>query len=196
MDNEGAHMQDVTEKLPEGQPERRRYVRVQDALGLHIQRLVELPAAGQAEQTQLSSSVRKVDKYAIKGYADVRRDFPHVAQYIGDLEERIRELLLDGDVAPEQPTHKVSLSAGGLSFADKSLYVPGEVISITLTLFPTGRRIGTDAIIVSANLSDEVMSQDNPTYSAEFIRISDNDRRVIETHVDRLLTKRPVPDYS
>jgi len=124
----------------------------------------------------------------------VRRDYPSVAQYIGDLEERIRELLLDGDAALSKPTHKISLSAGGISFADKSLFVPGEVISMTLTLFPTGRRIGTDGIVVAANDSDEVLKLDAPTYRVEFIRISDSDRRVIENHVDQLLTKRPNED--
>ncbi|MFK7995451.1 MAG: PilZ domain-containing protein [Granulosicoccus sp.] len=188
-------MQDVKDKPSGHEAERRKFVRVQDALGLHVQRLVELPAAGQSGVLPTPSSVRKIDKYAIRGYADVRRDFPEVADYIGDLEERIRELLLDGDIASSKPTHKVSLSAGGLSFSDKTLFVPGEMISVTLTLFPTGRRIGTDAIIVSANMSDEVTTQDNPSYRAEFVRISDNDRSVIEKHVQQLLTKRPDRDY-
>jgi len=184
-------MQDVKEKPSGHQSERRRFVRVQDAVGLHAQRLVERPAAGQIPVPQERVSVRKNDKYDIEGYADVRRDYPSVAQYIGDLEERIRELLLDGDAALSKPTHKISLSAGGISFADKSLFVPGEVISMTLTLFPTGRRIGTDGIVVAANDSDEVLKLDAPTYRVEFIRISDSDRRVIENHVDQLLTKRP-----
>jgi len=191
---EGAYMQDVKEKPSGHQSERRRFVRVQDAVGLHAQRLVERPAAGQIPVPHERVSVRKNDKYDIEGYADVRRDYPSVAQYIGDLEERIRELLLDGDAALSKPTHKISLSAGGISFADKSLFVPGEVISMTLTLFPTGRRIGTDGIVVAANDSDEVLKLDAPTYRVEFIRISDSDRRVIENHVDQLLTKRPNED--
>ena len=196
MNNQGADMQEFKENPSEQQPERRRYVRVQDAVGLHLQRLVELPAAGQTAISSDKPSVRKTDKYAIEGYADVRRDFPQVTQYIGELEERIRELLLDGDAIESKPTHKVSLSAGGLNFSDKTLFVPGEVISVTLTLFPTGRRIGTDAIIVSANDSDEVLTLDNPTYRAEFIRMSDSDRIVIEAHVDHLLLERQRLDYS
>jgi len=188
-------MYDDKDKLPVWESERRRYVRVQDAVGLRVQRLVELPAAGHAELTTTASSVRKVDKYAINGYAEVRRDYPEVSRYITDLEERIRELLLDGDEPASKPTHKVSLSAGGLCFSDKMLLVPGETVSITLTLFPTGRRIGIDAVVVTANVSDEVLMQDNPTYRLEFIRISDGDRGVIETHVDQLLTKRPCLDY-
>lgn len=174
--------------------ERRRFVRVQDAVGLHLQRLVERPAAGQPDAAIEPPAVRKTDKYTIDGYASVRKDFPAVAQYISDLEERIRELLLDGEVAPSKPTHKVSLSAGGLRFSDKNLYVPGEQITMNLTLFPTGHRISTDAIIVSANDADEVLSHDYPTYRAEFVRISDDARQMIDNHIDQLLRKRTPMD--
>lgn len=184
-------MHDTLDDAPFGiGNDRRRFVRVQDALGLHVERLIELPAAGQPLSEIERSQVRKRDKYSIPGYAEVRRDFPQVAQYISDLEERIRELLLDGEPVPEKPTHKVSLSAGGVRFSAKQLYVPGEVVSMTLTLFPSGRRIGTDAIIISANEADEVTHEDNPTYHSEFIRISDGDRTVIEEQVKRLLNKR------
>ncbi len=184
-------MQDTQDDAPFGLGnDRRRFVRVQDALGLHVQRLVELPAAGQPFSEVERSQVRKRDKYSIPGYAEVRRDFPQVAQYITDLEERIRELLLDGEPVPAKPTHKVSLSAGGVRFSAKQLFVPGEVVSMTLTLFPSGKRIGSDAIIIAANEADEVMHEDDPTYHSEFIRISDGDRAVIEEQVKRLLSKR------
>ena len=177
-------------RTPDNATERRRFVRVQDAVGLYLQRLVERPAAGQPHTDIEPPAVRKTDKYAIEGYASVRKDFPAVAQYITDLEERIRELLIDGDTASSKATHKVGLSAGGLSFSDKNLYVPGEQISMSITLFPSGIRIGTDALIVSANDVGEVLSHDYPTYRAEFVRISDSDRQVIDTHVDQLLSKR------
>lgn len=182
-------MQTLNDESADGREERRHYVRVQDALGLHIQSLVELPAAGQPPTTQSSESVRKKDKYAIQGYAEVRKHYPDVAQYITDLEERIRELLLDGDELISKPTHKVSLSAGGLRFSDKALFAPGEMVSMTMTLFPSGQRIGTDAIIVAANEAG-VLDMDTPRYHAEFIRISDQAREMLENHVNQLLAKR------
>ena len=174
----------------EHQTDRRRYARVRDALGLHVQRLVERPAAGQPSTPVMPPSVRKLDKYSIDGYAEVRRDYPSVVQYISDLEERIRELLLHTDTVPAKPSHKVSLSAGGMSFADQTMYAKGELVSLTLTLFPTERRIGTDAVIVSVNDPDELLDPTNPTYHAEFLRISDIDRQVLETHVERLMVSR------
>jgi len=174
--------------------ERRRHVRVLDAVGLHIQSLVDVAAAGQAVTESELPAIPPADKYAISGYADVRRDYPDIIAYIDNLEERIRQLLLDGDEAPLTPTHKVGLSAGGVSFSEKTLFVPGEVVSITLTLFPSGMRIGTDAVIESANRSQEVGNSDAPTYRAKFLRISDCDRRAIKKHVDQILTRRPAQD--
>lgn len=183
----------MTEQVDRGtEPtsERRTHERVQDAVALHIERLTDLPAAGQSVPAPVRPSVRKRDKYDIKGYGVVRSDYPEVADYIDALEERIRELLLGGETAPVKPTHKVSLSAGGLRFSDSMLLQPGEMVGLTLTLFPSGQRIGTDALILSGNDAPEVARSDSPTYRARFVRMSDADRQSVTDHVHRLLGKR------
>ena len=102
--------------------DRRDFDRVQDAVGLQVQRLHELPAAGEINnKVEPAGNVRRANKYDIRGYADVKRDFPDVANYVEELEERIRQLLLDGAIPSESPTHKVSLSASGMAFADNML---------------------------------------------------------------------------
>ena len=180
-----------TEETSSISTERREHIRVQDAVGLTIQKLTDMPAAGAATvaAAQPSQKVRKSDKYDIDGYASVRRDFPAVATYIDALEERIRQLLLDGDSTQNKPTHKVNLSAGGLHFADSLLLHPGELIGLTITLFPSGRRISTDARILDGNEAPEVAKRDEPSYRALFIRMSDVDREAIEAHVQRILEK-------
>ncbi len=183
-------MTDQVETPSQTSSERRQYLRVQDAVGLHVQRLTDMPAAGHSATSPAHQPVRRRDKYEINGYAVVRSDYPAVASYIDDLEERIRELLLGGETAPEKPSHKVSLSAGGLRFSDGSLLQPGEMVGITLTLFPSGRRIGTDALIVSGNNAPEVGRGDEPTYRARFVRMSDADRQTVDEHVKNLLGKR------
>ncbi|MGQ7843728.1 hypothetical protein ACUNV4_04585 [Granulosicoccus sp. 3-233] len=170
--------------------ERRSSERVQDAIALHVERLTDLPAAGQVVRAPARQSVRKRDKYEIDGYAEVCRDHPEVAAYIDALEERIRELLLGGESAPIRPTHKVSLSAGGIRFQDTLLLQPGEMVGLTMTLFPSGQRIGTDALILAGNDSPEVARGDSPTYRARFVRMSDADRQTIGDHVQSLLGKR------
>ncbi len=174
----------------EDSSERRINERVQDAIALQIERLTDLPAAGQSVKAPERQSVRKRDKYEIEGYAEVCRDHPDVASYIDALEERIRELLLGGEKAPVRPTHKVSLSAGGIRFSDALLLQPGEMVGLTMTLFPSGQRIGSDALILAGNDSPEVARSDSPTYRARFIRMSDTDRQSIENHVLQLLGKR------
>ncbi len=183
-------MTDQVETPSNTSPERRHYLRVQDAVGLHVQRLTDMPAAGHSSASPVRQTVRRRDKYEIEGYAVVRSEYPAVASYIDDLEERIRELLLGGESAPEKPSHKVSLSAGGLRFSYHLLLQPGEMVGITLTLFPSGRRIGTDAVIVSGNNAPEVARGDEPTYRARFVRMSDADRQTVDEHVNNLLGKR------
>lgn len=182
---------EIQETLPKEQ-ERRSYVRAQDAIGLHIQRLTDMPAAGQVSEPPARARVRRQDKYAIAGYAEVRRDYPAVAGYIDELEERIRQLLLNGEESPARPTHKVSLSAGGIHFADRLLLHPGELISLTLTLFPSGQQIGTDARIISGNDAEGVARHGEPSYRAIFVRLTDEDRQAIDAHVRQLLEKRVV----
>lgn len=171
--------------------DRRQYVRVHDAVGLQVQRLTELPAAGlPGKAANAVSSVRQHDKYSMVGYAQVRRDHPAVANYIDELEERIRQLMLDSKDAVATPTHKVSLSAGGINFSDKTLLHPGELVAISLTLFPSGRRISVDAQILSGNDAPEVSKCDEPSYRATFIRLSDADRQALQMHVEAILHKR------
>jgi hypothetical protein len=169
--------------------DRREFSRVQDAVGLTIQKLADMPAAGIRASVHTPQKIRKSDKYDIEGYATVRRDFPEVATYITALEERIRQLLLDDDSTQDEPTHKVSLSAGGVHFSDTLLLRPGELIGLTITLFPSGRRISTDARILDGNEAPEVAKRDEPSYRALFVRMSDADRLAIEAHVQRILEK-------
>jgi len=101
--------------------ERRANRRVRDAIGLGIT-VLETDAAVDASQSSTAIPdrvrVRKQNKYELAGYAQVKANFPEVSNYISELEERIRTLLLQGDHTAERPSHKVSLSAGGIAFAD------------------------------------------------------------------------------
>lgn len=172
--------------------ERRDQPRVQDAVGLELQRLEDMPAAGDSLSGQDGDSMNcHADKYSIDGYAEVRRNHPEVIAYIDELEERIRQLLLDGDAQIHRATHKVSLSAGGLSFADDRLLHPGEIVGLKITLFPSGKRIGTDARVLSANDAPEIADGDKLTYHLSFVRFSDADRRVLEEHVQLLQRGMP-----
>lgn len=175
--------------------ERRDFDRVQDAVGLQIQRLHEMPAAGEAvaKSTDMGK-VRRANKYDIKGYADVKRDYPAVAEYVEELEERIRQLLLDGSMSSESPTHKVSLSASGLAFADDAVIYPGEQIGLTITLFPSLRRVVCDALVVSAGNAPEIANGEKHTYRLNFVRITDADKQALDSHVQALRRSIPLDD--
>ncbi len=174
--------------------ERRDFERVQDAVGLQVQRLHELPAAGEIQGgvSKDRNKVRRANKYDIEGYADVKRDYPAVAGYVEELEERIRQLLLDGAIPSESPTHKVSLSASGLAFADDVLMYPGEQVGLTITLFPSLKRVACDARVVSAGDAPEISNGEKHTYRLNFVRITDADKEVLNLHVQALLKSIPI----
>lgn len=166
--------------------ERRDRQRVVDAIGLEVRKLTELPAAGEPRELPARSATRVANKYDIAGYAEVKSSFPAVAGYIDSLEERIRQLLLDGDVSSVVPTHKVSLSASGMAFADSQLLQPGEMVNLQLTLFPGQIKINCDGTVVSVGDVGELAVGDQHTYRIAFSRITVHDRNLIEGHVRRL----------
>jgi len=177
--------------LPYG--ERRGYDRVQDAVGLQIQRLHEMPAAGESRSDKTGNNrIRRANKYEIEGYAEVKRNFPAVAGYVKELEERIRQLLLDGSKSSESPTHKVSLSASGMAFADEVLMYPGEQVGLSITLFPSLKQVACDARVVSAGDAPEIANGDKHTYRLTFVRITDSDKDILDQHVKSLLQSIPV----
>jgi len=171
--------------------ERRGFARVQDAVALKITRLHEMPAAGEPRAAKTAENVRRANKYDIDGYAEVKRNFPAVADYVVELEERIRQLLLDGANPSEKPSHKVSLSASGMAFADEILLYPGEQIGLTVTLFPSLRQVACDARVVSAGDAPEISNGEKHTYRIAFVRMTDDDKEALSKHVNSLLKSIP-----
>ncbi len=176
--------------------DRRVHQRVRDAVGLVVQPLKSLPAAGDSQRSSFDSAssnqpgarrrVRKNNKYEINGYAEVKSRYPDVADYISELEERIRTLLLQGDRPSESPTHIISLSMGGIAFAEDLLLQIDEPISLQITLFPSLRRISCDATIVTVGDAPEIGVGDKHTYRASFTRMSEQDRDFLQAHVKKL----------
>ena len=175
--------------------ERRAQRRVRDAIGLLISvvSVVETGASGAAEGGNKPSKaaphrtrVRKQNKYEIAGYAQVKANYPEVANYIAELEERIRTLLLQGDHSPERPSHKVSLSASGLAFADDRIMQTGDTLELNLTLFPQLQKINCRGRIVSVGDASEVSEGAKRTYRVEFTDLSADDASCIDKHVKSL----------
>jgi len=92
------------------------------------------------------------------------------------------------------PTHKISLSAGGLAFASEQLWHPGDRLQLMIMLFPACHCVRTAARVVSANDAPEIADGDKPTYRVAFEFLSSADREFIEAHVAGLSNQRPEPD--
>lgn len=169
--------------------ERRSDVRVQDAVALEVLALKDLPAAGDpARPAEASPRVRVANKYDIDGYASVKRDYPAVADYIARLEERIRQLNMDASPTMSQvPTHKVSLSASGMAFADHQLFLIGDMVTVKLTLFPSKAQVQADATVVTVDDVSGLALNGEHTYRVQFTRIADDHALLLRDHVNQLL---------
>lgn len=108
----------------------------------------------------------------------------------GDSKE-MQGTLAEGDC---YPTHKISLSSAGVAFAHDVLLRPGELILISITLFPSCHTVQADGRVVSANEAIEIADGDKPTYRVAFESISDSDRGAIEAQVKALVDQRPILD--
>lgn len=191
-------MLNVESQLPAFYTERRSHSRVRDAICLSVRRLADVPTAGKQQDNQANFPVFGLnkDKSTITGYSQMQREYPEVAEHIYELEERIEQLSLERGVVRQLPTHKVTLSAVGLTFSHGSLFLPGESVCLTLTLFPSGQRIVVDAKIVSANEPDDESYEDKPTYRAEFESMKDADQEFLESHIEQLHANCSLLDYT
>jgi len=169
--------------------EKRASERVRDAIGLEFS-IASPPVATGVESDhkagtnpQARQRVRKHNKYVIEGYADVKSQYPAVAMYIDQLEERIRTLLLQGDRPSEHPTHKVSLSASGLAFSDNQVLEVDTILNVRMTLFPSLARVNCLGRIVSAGDAPEVGQGSQHTYRLTFLDITSEDQVVVNEHV-------------
>jgi len=162
--------------------DRRKTLRVMDAIGLEIQH----DMSGSDKPSPKSSPGRVQNHYDLAGYAEVKRQYPAITEYIDTLEERIRQLRLDGRELPEAPTHKVILSAGGVAFAEDRLFQPGDIVTLHITLFPKLQHVVCEGAVVSIGDITEVVHDNQHSYRVSFTSISDADARVIDRHVHSL----------
>jgi len=166
--------------------ERRTSVRVQDAVILDF-----LPLPGDTTEALWPVAAtlalgRVDDKYSIDGFAEVRRDFPAVSDYIDSLEESVRRLRVDQQEALTQPTHRVSLSVTGIAFADQRLLQPGDEIRLRLTLFPQLTAIECHGTVISVGVETELANGEQHTYRVTFTNLSTADRDLVDAHVTGL----------
>lgn len=166
--------------------ERREFARVMDAVGLQIVALADYNPTSAVAGLGDSRRVRVSNKYDIPGYGDVRRDHPAVSDYIDALEERIRELSLDRATTPERPTHRVSLSASGMAFADQRMFEPGDQLHLLITLFPDLHRVETEAVVVNVGVEAELASGDLHTYRLAYMNMDPDSVQLINGHVMNL----------
>ena len=166
--------------------ERRSRDRINDAVGLTI---VEVgPDAKDGSSAHSDSKLNRSSSVStLSRFSEIKSGFPAATKII----DSFKKALGTGSVKDKFPainlTHKVSLSASGLAFADNRLFNQKNTLQMTIHLFPENEQINCLARIVSVNDAPEVGDGEKHTYRVEFTGIAEADRALIKKHVQSIL---------
>lgn len=175
-------------------PERRRYFRIDDRVGLSLEPVEAdaeaeaLAGFGQAARRfGLINELRAIRDAHLPERRQVQNKYPTVANYLAALESQIECLVLavdsrETESLPEQPDTPVSLSAQGISLKASAPLATGTLVRVRMVLFPDQSRILAMARVVET--SDEQRT------ALEFCEIRDADREAVIRHVHALQMSR------
>ncbi len=137
----------MNEILPNNQPERRRYFRIDDEIVL-VYRSISRKDIPDPEQFQsrfvdcfsLTSTLAYLTQESQAQLRLIQRDYPDVAKYFEALERKIEVLaqafMISNTNLTDQPTCKVNLSASGIAFDTEQLLVEGQILELKMVVLP------------------------------------------------------------
>ncbi|MEM7255063.1 MAG: PilZ domain-containing protein [Pseudomonadota bacterium] len=175
--------------------ERRRYFRIDDDIALRYRVLegnaldaaVERFGSDRETESLLAGTLLKSQRRAERELEHIRRDNPHVANYLEQLNHKLDVIahLLNAQTTemPARPTHSVNLSASGMSFNTCEALEPGSVVELKLLVFPSHTCILALGAVVNCHSVD--MPRDEFIYrvGVDFSYIREIDREQLVRHV-------------
>jgi len=138
----------MKQTLQSGQPERRRFFRIEDEIVL-VYRPVAPEDVPDPERFQkhmvdhfsLTSTLEYLSQESQGFLRRIERDNPDVAEYLKSLERRIevlaQALMISNNRLVDQPTCKVNLSASGIAFNTKQALPEGSMLELKMVLPPS-----------------------------------------------------------
>lgn len=173
--------------------ERRDYFRVDDRVSLAYRPIADHELAGALERLEagypdklsLASAFAANSTQMRQSMESIRRDSSDVAAYLEGLNKKLDLLVQllavsDNDLC-ERPTHAISLSASGLSFATKTALDVGQLLEIKLLMFPSYHCVVAFGSVVHC-LRQRAFPGGH-RIGVEFNHIRENDRDLIVRHV-------------
>lgn len=174
--------------------DRRRFFRISDNIGLRYRTVStdELAAAiarsrsGRPDRLALASSFASTSNELRHGLERMRREHPEVAAYLEALNDKldvlIQLLAVHQSEMPDSPTHRVSLSASGISFSTSETIGAGAVLELTVLLFPEFACVRAFGTVMHSQPAAEG-ADGSLELRVDFTHIREADRELIIRHV-------------
>lgn len=182
-----------SELLDEGD-DRRRYFRIDDQVALRHRVIApaQLESAVARMQLGLPDRIGVASAFSSSSHQmrhtleRFRRDQPDLAGYLESLNEKldlmIQLLAVTENDLPDQPTHRVQLSASGVSFSTDEPPKVDDILELTLLLFPAFTCVRLYGTVVTCTPADTGSDGDSQV-GVDFTHIRESDRELIIRHV-------------
>ncbi|PCJ38325.1 MAG: hypothetical protein COA75_00755 [Cellvibrionales bacterium] len=179
--------------------EKRRYYRIDDAVSLSYKTISEadlddaiaLSKVDSGRRQKLLSSLAELDGRINSLLLDIDDQLPEVASVLKLLNRKIHvvgqmsdsvESSGQEDVIP-RPTHKISLSASGVSFHAPASVRVHDCLELSLTLFPEYYFIKAFGRVVSCRDALPSSPDFNKLVAVDFVFVDEDDQDYIMSHV-------------
>ncbi len=113
-----------------------------------------------------------------------RRISDAIALQIHQPDEAANEREFDAVGLPEHPTHVVSLSPNGFKCYHDEVFSDGEILQLSIRLFPSGQRIDTKARVVNSGEDDKPNKNNRFFAGLSFIKLSGEHKKLLLEHID------------
>jgi hypothetical protein len=180
--------------LPSSFLERRRYYRIDDNVILNYRVIppdqVEQTLAhfqeGIPERFDLTSAYATNDAAMAEALSRIRAEQPMVAFYLEALDRKLNLLarlaVSGGDDLSAQPTRRVNLSGGGITFGAEQEIPCGTILEMKLVIFPTYTGILAYGPVVHCHKETDTDARFPWQVAASFSHIRDADRDLLVRH--------------
>lgn len=149
---------------------------------------------GNSDTIALASEFAATSTQMKRGLEKFKRELPEVALYLEGLNDKldllVRLLAAADNELSDQPTHDVSLSAGGLSFDARTEIPKNSSVEIKLLVFPSYICIRTFGTVVYCRREKTDNSEFPFRVGIDFSYIRENDRELLIKHVLRKQSSR------
>jgi len=174
--------------------DRRRFFRIEDRVSLRFNVIQpdQLDAAVARMQLGLPDRIGVASAFSSSSHQmrhtleRFRREMPELAAYLESLNEKldlmIQLLAVQENDLPDQPTHRAQLSASGIAFATDDAPEIGNIIELTLLLFPAYTCVRLYGTVVNRQPAPRG-SDGAILIGIDFTHIRESDRELIIRHV-------------